>query len=262
MYQLLKARTCNFPWCVLKFSIFPNARTCALSLQSEPLTQHMRAKESVQDREREIVHDTVCVCIRERHTHTRTHRQSESENKSKNKSLSMSERWWVKESVPSERGMKEHKRGNVTWRWSGLGVGEMSGLSNQSTTQHDHTGRSLPCTRHEVRIKLENDACRPPLYSQNKRTKLTPNLNPFSRRVSRTYSHLHFDPYPAHVYTHWLTFCVYTYPCKLCVHVRKYTHQHIQTPCTYTNIWTQTHANSVCIYVTTYTPTQTLCKYT
>ena len=63
----------------------------------------------------------------------------------------------------------------------------MSGLPNQSTTPHDHTGRSLPCTRHELRIKLENDACHPPLYSQNKRTKLAPNLNPFSRRVSRTH---------------------------------------------------------------------------
>jgi len=62
----------------------------------------------------------------------------------------------------------------------------MSGLLNQLTTLHDHTGRSLPCTRHELRIKIENDACRPPLYSQNKRTKLPPNLNPFSRRVSRT----------------------------------------------------------------------------
>ena len=63
----------------------------------------------------------------------------------------------------------------------------MSGLPNQSTTPHDHTGRSLPCTRHELRIKLENDACPPPLYSQNKCTKLAPNLNPFSRRVSRTH---------------------------------------------------------------------------
>jgi len=63
----------------------------------------------------------------------------------------------------------------------------MSGLPIQSTAPHDHTGRSLPCTQHELRIKLENDACRPPLYSQNKRTKLAPNLNPFSRRVSRTH---------------------------------------------------------------------------
>ena len=63
----------------------------------------------------------------------------------------------------------------------------MSGLPNQSTPPHDYTSRSLPCTRHELRIKLENDACRPPLYSQNKRTKLAPNLNPFSRRVSRTH---------------------------------------------------------------------------
>jgi len=94
----------------------------------------------------------------------------------------------------------------------------------------------------------------------------SPNLNPSSRRVSRTHmvtrSHLHFNPYPTHVYTHWLSFCVYTYPCKLCVHIRKYTHQHIQTLCTYTYIWTQTNTNSVCIYVTTYTPTQTLCTYT
>ena len=78
-------------------------------------------------------------------------------------------------------------RPNVTWRWPGLGVDEMSGLLIQSTAPHDHTGRSLPCTQHELRIKLEIDACRPPLYSQNKRTKLAPNLNPFSRRVSRTH---------------------------------------------------------------------------
>ena len=38
-----------------------------------------------------------------------------------------------------------------------------------------------------LRTKLENDACCPPLYSQNKHTKLSPNLNPFSRRVSRTH---------------------------------------------------------------------------
>ena len=50
-----------------------------------------------------------CVCVYERVIHTSTHRQSESENESKNKS--MSERLWVKESVPSERGMREHKRG-------------------------------------------------------------------------------------------------------------------------------------------------------
>ena len=60
-------------------------------------------------------------------------------------------------------------------------------LARAIVRSHDHTGRSLPCTRNELRIKLENDACRPPLYSQNKRTKLAPNLNPFSRRVSRTH---------------------------------------------------------------------------
>jgi len=48
----------------------------------------MRAKESTQDRQIEIMHDTVCVCVRERHTHTSTNRKSESEN-----NKNMSERW-------------------------------------------------------------------------------------------------------------------------------------------------------------------------
>ena len=73
MYQLLAVRTCNFVSSVLKFSIFPNARTWALSLQSEPLTQHMQSKESAQDREREksctTLHDTVCVYTRASYTH-------------------------------------------------------------------------------------------------------------------------------------------------------------------------------------------------
>ena len=31
----------------------------------------------------------------------------------------------------------------------------LGGLPNHSTTPHDHTGRSLPCTRHKLRTKLK-----------------------------------------------------------------------------------------------------------
>ena len=73
MYQLFAARTCNFLCRVLKFSIFPIARTCALSLQSEPLTQHMRAKESALDREREKSCIIQYVCGYESVIHTQAH---------------------------------------------------------------------------------------------------------------------------------------------------------------------------------------------
>jgi len=138
----------------------------------------------------------------------------------------------------------------------------MVGLPTQSTIH----GRSLLVPRHKLRTKLENDTCRPPLYSQNKRTKLAPNLNPFSRRVSRTHmvtlAHTYILICSPHMCTRTDYHSVYTHIHVICVHIRKYTHKHIQTPCTYTYIWTQTNANSVCVYVTTYTPTKTLCTYT
>ena len=134
-----------------------------------------------------------------------------------------------------------------------------------STTPHDHTWSLLLTHAAQAQTKLENDACRPPLYSQNKRTKPAPNLNPFYRRVSHTHmvtlAHTYILTCTPHMCARTDYHSVYTQPCKLRVHIRKYTHQHMQTLCTYIYVWTQTNANSVCIHVSTYTPTQTLCTY-
>jgi hypothetical protein len=129
----------------------------------------------------------------------------------------------------------------------------MSGLPIQSTAPHDHTGRSLPCTQHELRIKLENDACRPPLYSQNKRTKLAPNLNPFSRRVSRTHMVTLAHTY---ILTRTLHMCART------DYHSVYTHIHVNSVNIYANIYTPTHTNSVYRYVYEHKHIQTLCVYT
>jgi len=56
-----------------------------------------------------------------------------------------------------------------------------------STTPHDHTWSLLLTHAAQAQTKLENDACCPPFYSQNKRNKPAPNLNHFSRRVSCTH---------------------------------------------------------------------------
>jgi len=89
--------------------------------------------------------------------------------------------------------------------------------------------------------KLENDPCGPPFYSQNKRTKPVPNLNPFSRRVSCTHmvtlAHTHILTRIPHmctrsVYTHTHVNSVYIYAnihtntYKLCVPTRKYVHKY------------------------------------
>jgi len=116
------------------------------------------------------------------------------------------------------------------------------------TTVH---GRSLLVPRHKLRTKLENDACRPPLYSQNKRTKPAPNLNPFSRRVSRTHmvtlAHTYILTRTPHMCARTDSYSVYTHPCKLCVHIRKYTHQHMQTLHTYT-YYEHKHMQTLCVY--------------
>jgi len=132
----------------------------------------------------------------------------------------------------------------------GLGVGEMSGMPIQSTTSHDHTGRFLPCTQFELRIKLENDACRPPFYSQNKRTQPAPNLNPFSKCVSRTHivtlAHTYILTRTPHMCTRTDYHSVYTHPCKLRVHIRKYTHQHMQL-CVPIYIYEHKHLQTLCV---------------
>ena len=132
----------------------------------------------------------------------------------------------------------------------GLGVGEMSSMPIQSTTSHDHTGRFLPCTQFELRIKLENDACRPPFYSQNKRTQPAPNLNPFSKCVSRTHivtlAHTYILTRTPHMCTRTDYHSVYTHPCKLRVHIRKYTHQHMQL-CVPIYIYEHKHLQTLCV---------------
>ena len=103
----------------------------------------------------------------------------------------------------------------------------MSGLTIHSTTPHDHTGRSLPCTPHKLRIKLENDTWPFPFLITKQRTKTATNLNPFSRRVSRahmvTLTHTYILTRTPHMCTRTDYHSMYTHPCKHRPHIRKYT---------------------------------------
>jgi len=121
------------------------------------------------------------------------------------------------------------------------------------TTPHDHTWSPLLTHATKAQTNLENDPCSPPFYSQNKRTKPAPNLNPFSWRVSCTLmvtlAHTYILTRNPHmcsrtdyhsVYTHTNVNSVYIYAnihtniYKLCVPIRKYVHKHMQTLCVYT----------------------------
>ena len=137
----------------------------------------------------------------------------------------------------------------VTWRWPGLGVGEMSGLPIQLTTPHDHTGRSLLCTPHKLRIKLENDTWPSPFLLTKQRTKTATNLNPFSRRVSRTHmvtlAHTYILTRTPHMCTRTDYHSMYTHPCKLRVHIREYT-QNIQL-CVPIHIYEHKHMQFGCV---------------
>ena len=139
----------------------------------------------------------------------------------------------------------------------------MSSLPIQSTTPHDHTGRFLPCTLHELRIKLENDTCRPPLYSQNNVPKPATNLNPFPRRVSRTHmvtlAHTYILTRTPHMCKRTDYPSIYTNPCKLCVHIRKYT-QNIQL-CVPIHIYEHKHMQSLCVYTLPHSHPPKLCGH-
>jgi len=125
----------------------------------------------------------------------------------------------------------------------------MGSIQNHRQFRTTIHGRSLLVPRHKLRTKLENDACRPPLYSKNKRTKPAPNLNPFSRRVSRTrmvtLAHIYILTRTPHMCAR-TDFCVYT---------------SMKTPCTYTQIYTPTQVNSVYLYMYMNTNTCKLCAY-
>jgi len=126
-------------------------------------------------------------------------------------------------------------------------------FADPSTTPHDHTWSLLLTHAAQAQTKLENDACRPSFYSQNKRTKPAPNQTHFSRRVSRTHmvtlahtyiltctphTYTRTDYHSVYTHTHLNSVCtcrqLYTNTYKLCVLIRKHAHKHMQTLCVYT----------------------------
>jgi len=118
------------------------------------------------------------------------------------------------------------------------------------TTIH---GRSLLVLRDKLRTKLENDPCSPPLYSQKKRTKLASNLNPFSRRVSRTHMVTLAHTY---ILTRTLHMCTRT------DYHSVYTHIHVSSVYIYANIHTNTYKLRVPIRIYGHKQMQTLFVYT
>ena len=90
------------------------------------------------------------------------------------------------------------------------------------------------------------------------------NLNPFSRRVSRTYmvtlAHTYISTRTPHMCTRTDYHSVYTHPCKLRAHIRKYTHQHMQL-CVSIHIYGHKHMQTLCVNTLPHTHPCKLCVH-
>ena len=129
----------------------------------------------------------------------------------------------------------------------------MGGLPTHRQPRTTIHGRSLLVPRHKLRTKLENDTWPSPSLLTNNVPKPATNLNPFSRRVSRTHMVTLAHTY---ILTRTLHMCART------DYHSVYTHIHVNSVNIYANIYTPTHTNSVYLYVCEHKHMQTLCVYT
>ena len=100
-----------------------------------------------------------------------------------------------------------------------------------------------------LRIKLENDTWPLPFLLTKQRTKTAIILDPFSRRVSRahmaTLAHTYILTRAPHTCTRTDYHSMYTHPCKLLVHIRKYT-ENVQL-CVPIHTYKHKHIQSLCV---------------